>query len=167
MEDINIKPMAAGDVLSYTVNNEMLFCVFTNPVDQNQSYFECLEEAFKKIKSQLTGYRFLAIQRESMDNEYTVNDTSRIVLLLQTIFTHLNAEIWICNDTDLNKVDQFKHYNKFVTSSIETNNKGYSKTIFKPKTKPFRKKYNTDHATSSYGFVKNYSNKNHDNTEIY
>lgn len=167
MEDINIKPMAAGDVLSYTINKEILFCVFTNPVDQNQSYFECLEEAFKKIKSQLTGYRFLAIQRESIDNEYTVNDTSRNVLLLQTIFNHLNAEIWICNDTDdLNKVNQFKRYNKFVTSSIETNNKGYSKIIYKPKIKPVRKKYNTDHTTNTCGFVKNHSNKKHDNPEI-
>lgn len=157
--------MAAGDVLSYKVDKEILFCIFTNPVDQNQSYFECIEEAFKKIKSQLVGYRYLAIQRESIDNEYTVNDTTRNVLLLQTIFNHLNAEIWICNDTDWNKVDQFKHYNKFVTSSIETN-KGYSNIYIKPKIKPFRKKYSTDNTTNS--IVKNYSNKKRDNnTEIF
>lgn len=123
MEDINVKPVAAGDVLNYKINNEELFCIFIRPIDKNPCYFECLSKAFHTMKSQMTGYRYLAIQRESI-NDPNVSGIPRHILLLQTVFSTIKAEIWICNDNDLCEVNQFKHYKNFVTNTmVEKHNK--------------------------------------------
>lgn len=144
--------MAAGDVLSYRINNEELFCIFTKSIDQNPSYFECLEKAFQSLKSQMSGYRYIAIQRESIYDLNIKSSTSRHILLLQTVFSTFKAEIWICNNNDLCEAHQFEHYKSFVTNTMVERNKRYSwKSNSKQKSKTEKKKYKNANVTKMRG----------------
>lgn len=145
--------MAAGDVLSYKINNEELFCIFTKSIDQNPSYFECLEKAFQSMKLQMSGYRYLAIQRESINDPNTKSGTPRHILLLQTVFSTFKGEIWICNNNDSCEVNQFEYYNSFVTNTMVERNKRYSlKLNSKQKYKTEKKKYKNADVTKMRGF---------------
>lgn len=127
LKDINIKPVAPGDVLWYEIDKEILFCIFIEPINQNPSYYKCLEEAFRKIKALSTGYRYLGIQYGPVDCMDPYNVFSRESLLLLTIFDHHHCEIWLCGDNDDFRAYQYNQYRKFVNDVIETHKKSSSK----------------------------------------
>lgn len=158
MNDINTKPMTAGDLLTYTINGEHLFCIFTMPIDHNQNYYKCLEKAYNQMKSQVTGYRYLGIQQEPVN----CWNMSRNLTLLGTIFNYNDAEIWLCGDTEFHKAKQFKQYKDFVRDAIGVSKREDSKSNLRTKFKgEKRKSFSSNGITSSYGSKENkyYNNK--------
>lgn len=161
LEDIQLKPMAPGDVLSYTVNSELLFCIFITPISSNQSYFCCLEKAFKKMKSQMTNYRYLGIQKDRT-NPFLM---SRHLLLLKIVFSNFNCEIWICDDVDDRKFNQRRQYNKNIRSNTEVNVRSYPRNKYET----VKRKYSTNYIrnTNTYDNVQNnYYDKKHNDKLI-
>lgn len=145
--------MAAGDLLTYTIDNEQLFCIFTMPIDQSQNYYQCLEKAYIQMKSQVTGYRYLGIQQEPV-NSWKM---SRNLTLMSSIFNYHNAEIWLCGDTEFHTTKQFKQYNEIVRNTIEGNKREDPKTNLRIKSRSDKRKSYSSNA-SSYGFKEK---KNH------
>lgn len=145
--------MAPGDVLSYTVNNELLFCIFITPISSNQSYFSCLEKAFKKMKSQMTNYRYLGIQKDP-SNPILM---SRHLLLLKMVFSNFNCEIWICGGVETRKLNQHRQYNKHVRSNTENNIRSYPRNTFE--TEKRKHSTNCTRNMNTYDVQNNYYDK--------
>lgn len=156
LKDINIKPMAPGDILSYKIDTEVLFCIFIKPFDQNPSYFRCLEKAFQEMKSQLTGYRYLGIQQDPLNHKTNIHNLSRNLIMLKSVFNNRNAEIWICGDTDQHNSFQYQQYKKTVTDAIDVNHKRSSRTSAKSRTKSDKKRHSTNSNTSKHDSTENY-----------
>lgn len=154
MNDINIRPVAPGDIVSYKIGNEVLFCIFVVPEDRSQSYYENLEKAFLKMKSELTGYRYFGIQRGS------VNDLSRHLLLLQTVFNNLNAEIWLCNDTESNKANELRLYNSCINSIDKSRRDYYSKPNEKRGSRVEKKRHSSSSIAKTNGSIENHFHDN-------
>lgn len=155
--------MAAGDVLTYKVDKEVLFCIFFT--HNNPSYFECLEKAFKEIKSQLTGYRFLGIQQDPINYSNKHHGVSRHLALIRSVFSNHDAEIWICGDTNMHKSQQMLQFQKVVNNAIEVNKIVTSKPRANSRLKTERKKYNSNGFDRTYSSVEEISlNKTSDNT---
>lgn len=146
--------MAPGNVLSYIVNHEVILCIFIMPISSNPLYFSCLEKAFKEIKSQMTGFRYLGIQHDR-SNYYMM---SRHLLLLKTVFSDSNAEIWVCGDVDNCNTNQHKQYNKNIRLNTDVNTKRYSKTRFETE----KRKYGTNSVTNTSTYYDVMQNKNYD-----
>lgn len=138
LEDINIKPVAAGDILTYKIGTELLICIFVMPMNKNPTYFTSLEKAFTEMKSLMTGYRYLGIQYVPMRHEHYNSRPyyciPRNLLLLREIFDRKSAEIWLCGDPKQDKTNDFKLYNRFVQNAITQNikqSKNLKNIIFK------------------------------------
>lgn len=138
MEDINIKPVAAGDILSYTIDTELLICIFVKPMDS--SYFKCLEKAFTEMKLLMPGYRYLGIQYSTDDNfGKSYSHIPRNLLLLQSVFDKEKAEIWMCGDSKQNKSKEIEYYNRIVRNSIARHvERSISLPVNKRKTKEYK-----------------------------
>lgn len=133
--------MAPGDVWTYKFDEEVLFCIFFT--HNNRSYFECLEKAFKTIKSQLTGYRYLGIQQDPIDYSYKMHNISRHLTLIKSVFSSHDAEIWICGDTSTHK-SQVQQFQKVVNDAIEMNKVLPPKLPVQSRLKTAEKKYNSN-----------------------
>lgn len=120
LKDITIKPLEPGDTLSYEVDKGELFCIFILPVDKNPFFFKCIEKAFKKMKLQMPGYRYLGIQKDYVYSE-DCNIIPRCLLLLRTIFDNQSGEIWLCGNTDCSRQNQYVHYNNTIRTATELN----------------------------------------------
>lgn len=153
MKDITIKPMAAGEVLTYKVDKEVLFCIFFT--HDNPSYFECLEKALKEIKSQLTGYRYLGIQQDPINYNHKNHGISRHLALMRSVFSNRDAEIWICGDTNMHRSQQMQQYQKVVSDAIEANKIVSSKSH--PRLKIEKKKFNSNSFDQTYNSVEEVS----------
>ncbi|XP_025196678.1 uncharacterized protein LOC112595618 isoform X3 [Melanaphis sacchari] len=159
LNDINIKPMAPGDILLYKIGTEVLFCIFIKPFDQNPSYFKCLEKAFQEMKSQLTGYRYLGVQQDPLIHKTNTHNLARNLSMLKSVFSNRNAEIWVCGDTEQHKTYQYQQYKKTVTDAIDVNHKRNSKTSAKSRNKLDKKRHSTNN-NSKHGSAENYNCKN-------
>ncbi|XP_050063348.1 origin recognition complex subunit 1-like isoform X3 [Aphis gossypii] len=156
LKDINIKPMAPGDILSYKIDTEVIFCIFIKPFDQNPSYFRCLEKAFQEMKSQITGYRYLGVQQDPLNHKTNIHNLSRNLIMLKSVFSNRNAEIWVCGDTDQHNSFQYQQYKKTVTDAIDINHKRSPRTSAKSRTKSDRKRHSTNSNTSKHDSTENY-----------
>ncbi|VVC44083.1 Hypothetical protein CINCED_3A004486 [Cinara cedri] len=86
LKDIKNRKLNPGNITEYHVNNEVIFCVFTN---QNE-YFTSIEEAFLKINNKKKlKYIYSAIQSGPMEDY-----VERIVLIYRS--TVKNSELWLC-----------------------------------------------------------------------
>jgi len=166
LQDINVKPMAPGDLLTYQIDTEIVFCILIKPCNENPSYFRCLEKAFQKMKSQLTGYRYLGVQQDPLNHNYNLPSLSRNLYLLKTIFSNRNAEIWVCGDTEQHKELQYQQYKKIVSDAIQMNQKRNSKTNAKTRNKSERKKHSTNGSTSKRNLTENYYCKTPDGNTL-
>lgn len=162
MKDINIKPIALGDVWSYKIGIEILFCIFIKPEHENPSYFKCLNKAFNEIKSEVTGYRYLAIQLERPSPLNLNNITGRTLILLTSIFNQASAEIWICGDTKNINTQKFQHYKNTVHTAIEMNKRGSNQSTMN-RNKQDKKRHSLNSSTTSYNSSENNHNKHDDN----
>jgi len=149
--------MAHGDLLIYKVDSEVLFCLFIKPFDQNSTYFRSLEKAFQKMKSQLTGYRYLGIQQEPISYKPYQHTLMRTLCMLKSVFSVQNAEIWVCGDTEQHKAYNYQQYKKIVNDVIELNQKRNSKPNTKSKHRSERKKQSANSNNSKHDL----SEKNH------
>jgi hypothetical protein len=139
--------MAPGDVWSYKIGIEILFCIFIKSENENPSYFKCLNKAFNAIKSEMTGYRFLGIQLEPTSSLNLNNITSRTLILLMSVFSQANAEIWVCGDTKNSNTQKFQHYKNTVNTAIEMN-KGGSIQKTMNRSKQDKKRHGMNNSTS-------------------
>lgn len=158
MEDINIKPIAPGDVWSYKIGIELLFCIFIKPEHQNPSYFRCLNKAFNMIKSAVTGYRYLGIQLEQpalLDRNF---NTNRTLIMLQSVFSQASAEIWLCGDNKHINSQKYQQYRKTVDTAIEMN-KGKSFPNNRYRNRHDKSRHGLSTVTKSHGSVENNYNK--------
>ncbi|XP_050530524.1 uncharacterized protein LOC126899551 isoform X2 [Daktulosphaira vitifoliae] len=136
LNDINIKPMASGDVLMYKINGEVLLCIFVNSFGQHKDRYKCLEKSFNKIKSMLNGYRFFGIQQNLKVSDSESEDIWRKVFLLRSVFTKQSGEIWMCGDTNAHKLMQYEEYKKTVndamndSSTSKSTSNGYNSPKF-------------------------------------
>lgn len=161
LKDINIKPMAHGDLLTYKIDSEVLFCIFIKPLDQNSAYFRCLEKAFQEMKSQMTGYRYLGIQQEPISYRSYQHTLPRTLCTLKSVFSVQNAEIWICGDTEQHKALNYQQYKNIVNDAIEVNQKRNSKTNARSKHRSERKKReSTNSNNSKHELSEKYNSKN-------
>ncbi|XP_050438282.1 GATOR complex protein WDR24-like isoform X4 [Adelges cooleyi] len=126
INDINMKPMAPGEIRMYKINGEVLICVFVKSLDKDRDHYKSLEKAFNLIKTQLSGYRYLGLQQRSASSEYDFDIMSHQIILLRSVFNNQNAEIWLCGDNDSHKAMQYEQYQKIVKESIEANKIGYT-----------------------------------------
>ncbi|XP_026818402.1 protein PF14_0175-like isoform X3 [Rhopalosiphum maidis] len=159
LQDINVKPVAAGDVLLYKIDTEVLFCIFIQSIDQHPSYCKSLEDAFQKMKSQLTGYRYLAIQQDPLNHKTNIHNFARNLAMLKSVFSNRNAEIWICGDTEQHNTLQYQQYKKTVTDTIDVSHKRHSKTSSRSKNKLDRKRHSINSNNSNTS--KHDSEENH------
>lgn len=157
IKDISIKPMTAGDVLTYKVDKEVLFCIFFTY--DNPSYFECLEKALREIKSQVTGYRFLGIQQDPLNNSHKNYGIYRHVAVMRSVFSNHDAEIWICGDTDTHRSYQMQQFQKVVNDAIEANKIVSSKPRTHLRLTVERKKFNSNGFDRTYSSVEEISHK--------
>lgn len=143
--DIDVKPVAPGDVLVYHINSEAVFCIFIKPVNKNPSYYQCMEDAFNKMQTIVSGYRYLGIQQGPVYTRFAYEVICRKLVLLQTIFTNHNSEVWLCGHTENYRAFQYNQYSKLVYDVVEVKNKGnYSKGTVKTKSKIENRKHNTN-----------------------
>lgn len=110
LNDIKNKELNPGDIAQYPVNDEMIICVFIKA----QSYYSCLEDAFRKIHRSTKDYIYMAIQSGPID--YHPKQISWIVLIYRSIFN--NSELWLCGDSDLTSNIYYDQYcrNKRIVS---------------------------------------------------
>ncbi|XP_060847866.1 uncharacterized protein LOC132927368 isoform X3 [Rhopalosiphum padi] len=159
LQDINVKPVTAGDVLLYKIDTEVLFCIFIQSIDQHPSYCKSLEDAFQEMKSQLTGYRYLAIQQDPLNHKTNMHHFARNLAMLKSVFSNRNAEIWICGDTEQHNTLQYQQYKKIVTDAIDVGHKRHSKTSSRSRNKLDRKRHSINSNNSNTS--KHDSEENH------
>lgn len=114
IKDLDVRPLVPGDVLSYKIDNELLICIFIKP--GSSSFYRCLENAYKQIQSELTGYRYLAFQHVQKKGFISQNCFYRCIFLLQSIFSSRNAEIWICGTYEDHEAYYLNKFNKTIDS---------------------------------------------------
>lgn len=120
LQDIDVKPMVPGDILSYIINEELLICIMITPIHNNPSFYKCLEKAYNKMKLKMTGYRYLALQQVQINSQKYC--FSQCIKLLKFIFGDKNSEIWICGNTDAYRsLNQLNEFNNTVKMAIDNN----------------------------------------------
>ncbi|VVC28862.1 Hypothetical protein CINCED_3A014362 [Cinara cedri] len=131
LQDMHIKPRAPGEILSYKIHNELLICILISPIENNPLFYQCLEKTYNKMKSQMTGYRYLAFQKKQNNGWISPICFSQCITLLQLIFNDSKAEIWLCGVQDNLRKYQLKQYQKTVNTAIKNQHiKPYSKSRY-------------------------------------
>lgn len=108
LKDIELKPLTAGDSFIYKIDNEVLICIFIRP--NISSFYKCIENAYKKMQSELTGYRYFAFQHMPKTGFLSQKCFHQCLFLIQSTFSGRNAEIWVCGtyeDYDAYCLNQF------------------------------------------------------------
>lgn len=80
------------------------------------------------MKSQLGGYRYLALQKNQINGWIPQRDYfSKCVTLLQLIFNNIKAEIWICGIKNQYKKHQLNQFQKNGNADIKPIKNEHSK----------------------------------------
>ncbi|XP_001947716.2 uncharacterized protein LOC100166845 isoform X6 [Acyrthosiphon pisum] len=115
LRDIRNKKPDPGDIKIYNVKNEVITCIFTT----ENTYYGSLENGFKTIDHTLKGYKYLAIQSDSID--YPSDNFQRIswIVLISRSIIH-SSELWLCGDVKQNNYKVY--YDEYCKNILPMNN---------------------------------------------
>ncbi|XP_029344299.1 MATH and LRR domain-containing protein PFE0570w isoform X3 [Acyrthosiphon pisum] len=115
LRDIRNKKPDPGDIKIYNVKNEVITCIFTT----ENTYYGSLENGFKTIDHTLKGYKYLAIQSDSID--YPSDNFQRIswIVLISRSIIH-SSELWLCGDVKQNNYKVY--YDEYCKNILSMNN---------------------------------------------
>ncbi|XP_060866248.1 uncharacterized protein LOC132941983 [Metopolophium dirhodum] len=113
LKDVKHKKLEPGNITCYTVNDEVIVCMF---ISQN-AYYSSLENGFKSIDRKIKKYKYMAIQSGPIEPSDNFKQIAWTVLILRSVVIR-SSELWLCGDAKQTIGMVYDQYCKNVYSSM-------------------------------------------------